>query len=265
MPPPPEPQPLRVVVTDDNPVVRAGLAALLGTRPDLTVVAEAANGADALTAVRHHRPDLVLLDVRMPGADGLTALPELARMARVLMLSYGADPETVRAARDLGALGYLVHGEFTTDELVAAVRGTRHGRGTRTPSARDAWSTAEPSPEPDVSTHPVTATRPSGSDQLPSQLQRFVGQSWWSRDGHPRAARDGGPGPLAFGLSSREVEVMDLIASGMNNRQIAATCFISEKTVKNHINRIFAKLQSGSRSEAIARWLGTAPHEGWSR
>lgn len=61
-----------------------------------------------------------------------------------------------------------------------------------------------------------------------------------------------------FGLSSREVEVMDLIASGMTNQQIAATCFISEKTVKNHINRIFAKLQSTSRSEAIAVWLGTA-------
>ena len=62
----------------------------------------------------------------------------------------------------------------------------------------------------------------------------------------------------SFGLSSREVEVMDLIASGMNNRQIAATCFISEKTVKNHINRIFAKLHSSTRSEAIAHWLGTS-------
>jgi DNA-binding CsgD family transcriptional regulator len=67
-----------------------------------------------------------------------------------------------------------------------------------------------------------------------------------------------------FGLTSREVEVMDLIAAGMNNRQIAATCFISEKTVKNHINRIFAKLHSSSRSEAIAYWLGTA-HGGWNR
>ena len=68
----------------------------------------------------------------------------------------------------------------------------------------------------------------------------------------------------SFGLSSREVEVMDLIASGMNNRQIAATCFISEKTVKNHINSIFAKLHSSTRSEAIAHWLGTTP-DGWPR
>ncbi|WP_409000216.1 response regulator transcription factor [Streptomyces ipomoeae] len=72
------------------------------------------------------------------------------------------------------------------------------------------------------------------------------------------------PNRPSFGLSSREVEVMDLIASGMNNRQIAATCFISEKTVKNHINHIFAKLHSSTRSEAIAHWLGTTP-EGWPR
>lgn len=70
------------------------------------------------------------------------------------------------------------------------------------------------------------------------------------------------PNRQQYGLSSREVEVMELIASGMSNQQIAATCFISEKTVKNHINRIFTKLHSGSRSEAIARWLGTAPARG---
>lgn len=69
------------------------------------------------------------------------------------------------------------------------------------------------------------------------------------------------PNRQQYGLSSREVEVMDLIASGMSNQQIAATCFISEKTVKNHINRIFTKLHSTTRSEAIARWLGTAPHD----
>lgn len=70
------------------------------------------------------------------------------------------------------------------------------------------------------------------------------------------------PNRPQYGLSSREVEVMELIASGMSNQQIAATCFISEKTVKNHINRIFTKLHSASRSEAIARWLGTAPSTG---
>ncbi|MER5495330.1 MULTISPECIES: response regulator transcription factor [unclassified Streptomyces] len=266
---PVEQQPaVRVVVTDDNPVVRAGLAALLGAHPDVTVVAEATNGAEVLTEVRRHRPDVVLLDVRMPDTDGLAALPALARLAPVLMLTYSTEPETIRAARHLGARGYLVHGEFTTEELLTAVREVRHGRGTCTRSARDVWSGTGAPTGPDVSNAPPPPTRPSGTSQLPSRLQRFVGQSWRARGSHGPGARGDGPAPFAFGLSSREVEVMDLIASGMNNRQIAAACFISEKTVKNHINRIFAKLHSTSRSEAIARWLGTAPAtpgEGWSR
>ncbi|MYW29418.1 helix-turn-helix transcriptional regulator, partial [Streptomyces sp. SID2119] len=88
-----------------------------------------------------------------------------------------------------------------------------------------------------------------------SQLQPLVGQSSVS------GGSVSPPNRQQYGLSSREVEVMELIASGMSNQQIAATCFISEKTVKNHINRIFTKLHSTSRSEAIARWLGTAPRD----
>ena len=80
--------PLRVLVADDNPVVRAGLSVLLGAHPDIEVVAEATNGDQALTLTTHHRPHVVLLDVRMPGTDGLTALPELARLAPVMMLTY---------------------------------------------------------------------------------------------------------------------------------------------------------------------------------
>ena len=100
----------------------------------------------------------------------------------------------------------------------------------------------------------VTGLQQAGP--TPSLSQGSVSQSGTS-------AAAGGPSRgIGAGLSQREVEVMDLIASGMTNQQIAATCFISEKTVKNHINRIFAKLHAGSRSEAIARWLGTAPGTG---
>ncbi|MFF7185317.1 response regulator [Streptomyces sp. NPDC008222] len=234
--------PLRVLVADDNPVVRAGLTALLSVHPDIEVVAEAADGEQALVCAARHRPDVVLLDVRMPGTDGLTALPLLARTAPVMMLTYSREPEVVAEALRRGASGYLVHGEFTTVELVAAVRKLREGRGT-VPSSFG-----------------VSYER----DESPSHLQPVVAHS-----SKALTARTGGPrrraaGWLDFGLSSREVEVMDLIAAGMNNRQIAAACFISEKTVKNHINRIFAKLHSSTRSEAIAHWLGTA-REGWSR
>jgi DNA-binding NarL/FixJ family response regulator len=235
--------PLRVLVADDNPVVRAGLAALLGAHPDIEVVAQAADGEEAVTLASGCAPDVVLLDVRMPGTDGLTALPRLTHLAPVMMLTYSREPEVVAEALRRGAAGYLVHGEFTAPELITAVRDLRHGRAT---AVADSLG---------VSYEP---------NEISSHLQSVVAQSSEARprsaDMRPRR----GPNRLDFGLSSREVEVMDLIASGMNNRQIAAACFISEKTVKNHINRIFAKLHSSSRSEAIAHWLGTA-RGGWNR
>ncbi|MET9695968.1 response regulator transcription factor [Streptomyces sp. NPDC006529] len=218
--------PLRVLIADDNAVVRAGLAALLATHEDLHVVAEAADGRGALHLTRLHRPDVVLLDVRMPGVDGISALPHLVRLAPVLMLTYSRESDVIRESLLLGAAGYLVHGEFTPDQLTSAIRDAHGGRAnfTSTPSS-------------------ILLADLRGS----SQQQRTVAQSSIQPHNHS-----------THGLSSREVEVMDLIASGMSNQQIAATCFISEKTVKNHINRIFAKLHSTTRSEAIARWLGTA-------
>lgn len=244
---------LRVLVADDNPVVRAGLTALLSVHRDIEVVAEAADGGQALADTVRHRPDVVLLDVRMPGTDGLTALPRLARLAPVMMLTYSREPEVVAEALRRGAVGYLVHGEFTAAELIAAVRDVRAGR---------------PSVSPAVSFPSRSVSSSLGVSYEPKETSSHL-QSSVSQSSRTRAARTEGPrrraaGWLDFGLSSREVEVMDLIASGMNNRQIAAACFISEKTVKNHINRIFAKLHSSSRSEAIAYWLGTA-REGWGR
>ncbi|MFF4487191.1 response regulator [Streptomyces sp. NPDC001544] len=247
MPPNPNPTPsppLRIVVADDNPVVRAGLTALLSSREDTTVVAEAADGREACAAARRHRPDVVLLDVRMPGVDGLTALPDLVRLAPVMMLTYSHESETVREAVRLGAVGYLVHGEFTVEQLVKAVRDTTAGRPHFTPSAASALA-ATGLPCSPASAHAVMQL-PAVQGQIAhsglSQLQSYVGQSTRSQ----------------FRLSTREAEIMDLIATGMNNQQIAAACFISEKTVKNHINRIFAKLQSTSRSQAAAKWLGVA-------
>ncbi|MFG3170053.1 response regulator [Streptomyces sp. NPDC048200] len=234
--------PLRVLVADDNPVVRAGLTALLEAHPDTVVVAEARDGEEALAGALRHTPDVVLLDVRMPGTDGLTALPRLTRIAPVMMLTYSREPEVVAEALRKGAAGYLVHGEFTAAELISAVRDVRDGRSAVPDSLGVSYQ-----PEP-----------------FSSHLQPSVSQSSEARPAVTAGLHRRAPNRTDFGLSSREVEVMDLIAAGMNNRQIAATCFITEKTVKNHINRIFAKLHSSSRSEAIAHWLGTA-REGWGR
>ncbi|CAL9464249.1 Transcriptional regulatory protein DegU [Streptomyces sp. enrichment culture] len=247
-PVPPDAAVLRVVVADDNPVVRAGLTALLSGRPDITVVAEAADGRQACEAADRHRPDVVLLDVRMPGVDGLAALPYLVRIAPVMMLTYSGESETVREALRRGAGGYLVHGEFTADQLITAVRDTGAGRTHFSPTAAgavleqlrsaNAYGDAVRQP-PYIASG--TASSPAFTENL-SRMQPDVGQS-----------SSGKPG---FQLSAREAEIMDLIASGMTNQQIAAACFISEKTVKNHINRIFAKLHSTSRAEATAKWLG---------
>ncbi|MFE9408458.1 response regulator [Streptomyces sp. NPDC006704] len=238
-------RPLRIVVADDNPVVRAGLAALLHGRHDIEVAAEAADGREAYEAAVRHRPDVILLDVRMPGTDGLTALPHLVRLAPVLMLTYSRESEIVRAALRLGAGGYLVHGEFTADELAASVRGMREGRAAFTATAANALLAHLREQRDPESVTSISA--PSLS-----QLQSVVAQSSTAR----RAT--GVRNRQAFRLSSREAEVMELIAAGMSNQQIAAACFISEKTVKNHINRIFAKLHSATRGEAIACWLGVS-------
>lgn len=241
-PPVPPSEPLRVLVADDNPVVRAGLTALLSGREDITVVAEAANGREAYDAARLHHPDVILLDVRMPDVDGIAALPYLVRLAPVMMLTYSDETETVQEAVRLGAGGYLVHGDFTVEQLITAVRDVTEGRPHFTPAAARALidqlqsnATAHAPPELADFTPPV-------SSQNLSQMQSDVGPSTRSR----------------FQLSVREAEIMDLIASGMNNQQIAAVCFISEKTVKNHINRIFAKLHSTNRAQAAAKWLGVA-------
>ncbi len=297
---------LRIVVADDNPVVRAGLAVLLGGRDDVEVVAEAADGRQALAAAQQYRPDVVLLDVRMPGVDGISALPYLVQVAPVMMLTYSRESEIVREALRLGAGGYLVHGEFTAEQLVGAVRDIKEGRAHFSASAQDALlahmrgggGAVPGGTGPELSELPeglgtVYATgRPyTGASRIPghavgrdataharpeanegpdvsnsrrlnektSHLQSDMAQYSTDR----QRSQEGRQAQRArnvqdFGLSAREVEVMDLIASGMSNQQIAATCFISEKTVKNHINRIFAKLHSASRSEAIALWLGSA-------
>ncbi|MFF3158624.1 MULTISPECIES: response regulator [unclassified Streptomyces] len=290
---------LRVVIADDNPVVRAGLNVLLSGRRDIEVVAEAADGRQAYEAAVRCRPDVVLLDVRMPGVDGISALPHLVRVAPVMMLTYSRENEIVQEALRLGAGGYLVHGEFTAEQLVGAIRDIKEGRAHFTATAANALlahvraghapgfapqslpeglgaagamqggGLAQP-PRTPASTHPPFLADPrssvtNSSYQPPesSHVQADVSQSSSGREwGSPVPGGSGVAGAPSshnradYALSSREVEVMELIASGMTNQQIAATCFISEKTVKNHINRIFAKLHSNSRAEAVSIWLG---------
>jgi DNA-binding NarL/FixJ family response regulator len=215
---------LRVIVADDNAVVRSGLVSLLEAG-GVEVVGEACDGEKAIALAERLRPDLVLLDVRMPLMDGVTATRRLAKTTRVLMLTYTDTPEIIRAAIGNGAAGYLVHGTFTPEELLGAVREVAGGANPLSPAA-------------------VTVLVGAVRDQAaaPPQL----------------------PGSR-FGLSAREIEVMELVAQGYPNGTIAARLFLADKTIKNHVNHIYAKLGVTTRAAAIALWLGSGTaREDWS-
>ena len=201
---------IRVAIADDNAVVRMGIRSLLSTADDVVVVGEAGDGLAAVALAKAKKPDVMLLDVRMPRQDGVVSAREVTEHASVLMLTYSDSAEVIAAAVRAGALGYLVHGNFTEDELLSAVRMAARGFGTF-------------------------------SAQAVAALSRPVATS------ASRAA--------TYGLSEREAEVMELVAQGAPNADVATTLFISEKTVKNHINHIFAKLGVTSRGHAVALWL----------
>lgn len=200
-----------VLVVDDNPVVRSGLLALLQLDDRLRVVGEASNGDQAVTMARALRPDVTLLDVQMPRRDGISAASELSGLTKILMTTFSDTPDVVHAAVDAGAVGYLVHGTFAEDDLVACVLAAAAGNGVFGAPALAALRQGRTAPQP---------TRP------------------------------------AHDLSSRQVEIMDLVAEGRSNAEIARDLFLAEKTVKNHINHIFARLGVRTRAEAVALWLG---------
>jgi DNA-binding NarL/FixJ family response regulator len=220
----PTDDPITVVIADDHPVVRDGLAAMFTAEPDIEVVGEAADGAEAVSLAAARHPDVILMDLRMPRLDGLAAIAELVRgqsRARVIVLTtYDADADVI-AALDAGAVGYLLKDARRTD-LVAAVRAAAAGQTVLSPAV----------------------TR---------QLLR----------GH-RADDHRGRRPAEGLLSDREREVLALVADGSTNQQVASRLFISQATVKSHLLNIYAKLGVNDRAAAVAQGLrrGLLPSPG---
>lgn len=208
---------IRVLIVDDNPVIRRGVAALLHDVEDIRIVGDAANGQEAVKRAADTHPDVVLLDVRMPVMDGIEAAGRLSGSARVMMLTYTDEQEQVVSAIRAGASGYLVHGQFDSDELASRIRQLASGD---------------------------TVLSPAVVGTVFEALRRTPGS--------PNEAT----GPAA--LTAREREIMNLIAQGLTNGQIAEHFVLSEKTVKNHVNRIYTKLHASNRAQATALWLGTA-------
>ncbi len=213
-------QAVRVLVVEDDLVIRKGLISLLLDDGRTHVVGEAQNWRHAVSMAQLRSPDVVLFNLGVPLLEGLQALAELSQLCRVLVLGADGTAFDVDQVLRVGATGYLVHRQFSAVELVTAVVATAQG-------------------QPHLSPGAIVA------------LAQRIRSAHTTRTELPRSARMGR-------LSRRELEVMDHIARGRSNPDIAQTLFLSEKTVKNHVNRIYAKLQVHSRAAAVSLWLGAA-------
>ena len=179
----------------------------------------------AVEVAHTEKPDLCLLDVRMPVMNGIEAAREISQVCKVLMLTHSEDAENVTAAMAGGASGYVIYDELETKYLQHTLRSVMAGAMIVSPSASTALLPHNNEHESETSQPGTSATTADNND---------------------------------FGLSKREIEVMGLVADGLSNRQIAESFFLSEKTVKNHINRIFGKMNVSSRAEAVSVWLKRA-------
>ncbi|MFB7977374.1 response regulator [Streptomyces vinaceus] len=213
---------IRVVIADDEPLIRAGIRMILTSAPDIAVVAEAANGREAVELARAHAPDVMLLDIQMPVMDGLTALGELGRAApevRALILTTFGEKENVLRALGSGGAGFLLK-DSAPGELIGAVRAA---------SAGDAYLS------PGATRHVV--------DQLASGQGAARGE-----EARRRVAE----------LSERERGVLALLGEGLSNADAGRRLHMSEATVKTYVSRILSKLGCENRVQAalLARDAG---------
>ena len=210
-------EPIRVLIADDQEIVRAGFTALLGTQPEFVVVGSAADGAEAVRLCRRYQPDVVLMDVRMPTMDGLEATriitsttPEGESRPRILMLTTFDLDEYVYEALCSGASGFLLK-DVAAEQLFEAVKVIAAGDGLLAPTV---------------------------TGRLISEFARLRPR----RPDPPEILRD---------LTPRETEVMRLVAEGLTNAEIATRLVLSEETVKTHVSRILTKLGLRDRAQVV--------------
>lgn len=199
---------VRILVTDDHPVVRAGLSGMLSGEPDFEVVGEAQNGKEAVAFVGELKPDVVLMDLRMPEMDGVTAIGHIKSdhpdVHILVLTTYESDADILRAI-ETGATGYLLK-DTPREELFGAIRTVAQGQSPLAPG-------------------------------VAARLMQRVRN------------------PEEEGLSTREIEVLELVAHGTSNKEIAKQLWVSETTVKSHMLHIFDKLGVTDRTAAVTEAL----------
>jgi DNA-binding NarL/FixJ family response regulator len=209
--------PIRVLIADDQRVVRDGLSMLVALIDGVEVVGTACDGAEAVRLAEAHRPDVIMMDLRMPGTDGIAATADLRERlpaTRVLVLTTYADEDAIVPALRAGARGYLTK-DASAEQIEAAIRAV-HARQTHLDPAVQERLVAT------VLSRPGAAAPSPGLGRKPPD-----------------------------GLTAREAEVLTLLASGLSNAEIARHLYLSNATVKTHINRIFAKTGARDRAQAV--------------
>ncbi|HYN36845.1 MAG TPA: response regulator transcription factor [Actinomycetota bacterium] len=207
-------EPIRVLIVDDHALFRRGLQMVLEGEADIEVVGEASDGTEAVKLAEESTPDVVLMDVRMPkrsGIEATRAIKDTLPSTRILMLTISDEEADLYEAIKAGASGYLLK-EISIDEVANAVRQVSQGQ---------------------------SLISPSMASKLLSEFATMVKR---------RDERSQMPGPR---LTERELQVLRLVAKGLNNKDIGDELFISENTVKNHVRNILEKLQLHSRMEAV--------------
>jgi DNA-binding NarL/FixJ family response regulator len=212
------PRTIRVLIADDQRVVREGLSMLVALIDDVEVVGRACDGAEAVRLAEAHRPDVIMMDLRMPGTDGIAATADLRQRlptARVLVLTTYADEDAIVPALQAGARGYLTK-DASAEQIEAAIHAVHAGQTHLDPAVQERLVAA-------VISRPAAGEPPvPGLGQKPPD-----------------------------GLTAREAEVLTLLASGLSNTEIAKRLYLSNATVKTHINRIFAKTGARDRAQAV--------------
>jgi len=202
---------ISVLIADDHSMVRQGLKQILELEPDITVVAQAANGEEAVKAAKQYKPDIILMDINMPGTNGLQAIKELKQNnhpSKIVVLTIHEDREYLFKTLQMGAEGYVLK-DAEPSVLIEAIRNVHKGQ---------------------------SYIQPNMTKELVKEFNRVTL--------HERDKNEDNC------LTSREMEVLGLIAEGMINKEIAKHLYISEKTVKNHVSNIFKKLNVSDRTQA---------------